>query len=61
MILLNSGLRVWWVRGYVDDGRQNTSRMAIGMRYIKEKNIFEVTEDGKEEDLARKCENGETD
>ena len=29
-ILLRSGLRVWWVRGYVDDGRQATSRIKIG-------------------------------
>ena len=31
-ILLNSGLRVWLMKGYVDDGRQGTSRMALGTR-----------------------------
>ena len=29
LVLLNSGLNVWFVRGYVDDGRQGTSRMEI--------------------------------
>ena len=58
---MNSGLNVWWVIGYVDDGRQNKSRMETGMRYITEKAVFEVTEEGKMEDLARIEETGETD
>ena len=33
IILLNSGLNVWLLKGYVDDGRQGTSRMALGTRY----------------------------
>ena len=61
LILLNSGLRVWWIRGYVDDGRQNTSRVAIGMRFNKQTEIFEVTEEGKKEDLEIQEERGETD
>ena len=52
---------MWWVRGYVDDGRQNTSRMETGMRYITEKAVFEVTEEGRTEDLARIEETRETD
>ena len=46
-ILLQSGLRVWWIHGYVDDGRQATSKMQMGMRYIKEMRLFQVTEEGK--------------
>ena len=53
IILLNSGLNVWILKGYVDDGRQGTSRMALGMRYNKEKEIFEVTEDGRKEDQEK--------
>ena len=60
-ILLQSGLRVWWIRGYVDDGRQATSRMQMGMRYIKEMRLFQVTEEGKQEDEEKKRELGETD
>jgi hypothetical protein len=59
-ILLNSGLNVWFLRGYVDDGRQATSRMGIGMRYDQETNIFAMTEEGKAEDLDKR-EQGETD
>ena len=61
IILLNSGLKIWWIRGYVDDGRQVTGTMKLGMRYQQDKKKFEVTEEGKREDEKRKEETGETD
>lgn len=59
-ILLRSGLRVWWIRGYVDDGRQATSRMKMGTRYMKEKKLFKVTEEGLKEDEEKRTGTGET-
>ena len=53
-ILLRSGLRVWWIRGYVDDGHQATSRMKMGTRYMKEKKLFKVTEEGLKEDEEKR-------
>ena len=35
--------------------------MALGMRYNKEKEIFEVTEDGRKEDQEKLETTGETD
>ena len=46
---------------YVDDGRQCTSRMPLGMRYNQKEEIFEVTMEARIEDVERKEENCETD
>ena len=48
------------MNGYKDNGRQGTSRLAIGMRYHKEEKIFLIWEEGKEEDLRWNAD-GETD
>ena len=44
-ILENSALQIWFMGGYVDDGRQGTSKFQKGLRFDKkeEKLKFEVT------------------
>ena len=58
-ILVNSGLEVELLAGYVDDGRQGTTTLAPGMRYDKNKNKFVHSEEGLEYDKKQQ-ELGET-
>ena len=39
-ILVDSGLRVHLLAGYVDDGRQGTSVLPLGMKYNNDKKMF---------------------
>ena len=58
-ILENSGVQVEVMAGYVDDGRQVTSCLDLGMRFSKETNKFEYRDEWKTEDEMKKSE-GET-
>ena len=49
-ILDNSGLLTIMMSGYVDDNRQLTRLLAMGMRYNKDSNRFEMDEEAKKED-----------
>ena len=59
-ILTNSGIDVLLLSGYVDDGRQLTSTFRPGMRYSKNKEIFEYSEAADLEDKNKKRQ-GESD
>ena len=39
-ILVQSGLRVHLLAGYVDDGRQGTSTLPMGMEYNEQEKVF---------------------
>ena len=58
-ILVKSEVEVLLLAGYVDDGRQATSTLPMGMRFNPDKKMFEHSEDGFQEDKKR-CEQGET-
>ena len=49
-ILERSGLNVKLFGGYVDDGRQATSRIPLGMRFVKEAGRLEYKEEWEQED-----------
>ena len=53
-ILMNSGLSTPLLAGYVDDGRQGTSTLKIGMRYNKDMNKFTHSQDAEQEDKNKK-------
>ena len=53
-ILMNSGLSTPLLAGYVDDGRQGTSTLKIGMRYNKDMNKFTHSQDAEQEDQNKK-------
>ena len=57
-ILENSGILIAMMKGYVDDNRQLTRMLAMGMRFNEENNKFEMSEDGLESDIQAK-EDGE--
>ena len=46
----NSGLKVFLLKVYVDDGRQVTTKLKKGMRYSRETSRFEWNEEAEEED-----------
>jgi hypothetical protein len=50
-ILIASQVLVDMLTGYVDDGRQGSFVLPIGMRYEKESNKFEFSEEARKEDL----------
>ena len=52
-ILSNSGRTPHLLAGYVDDGRQGTSTLQLGMRYDKKENKFVYSGDGEQEDINR--------
>ena len=58
-ILEKSGLTVSLMAGYVDDGRQITSVLQPGMRFCKEKKIFQHSPEAEKEDVMKKNQ-GET-
>ena len=58
-ILSNSGLTTHILAGYVDDGRQGTSTLQMGMRYDETENKFMYSEAGEQEDIKRR-EQGES-
>ena len=51
-ILVRSGLDIKLFGGYVDDGRQATSKLAMGMRFVKESKSFEYKEEWEQADRA---------
>ena len=53
-ILVRAGVRVDLLTGYVDDVRQVSSCLQLGMRYCKEKRTFIFSEQAKKEDMMRK-------
>ena len=55
-ILIDAKLIVDYLRGYVDDGRQVSTLLEKGMRFVKEKMRFEITREGLEEDEKMKNE-----
>ena len=50
-ILESSSLKLFLLKGYVDDVRQSTTRLPLGSRYDDVKGKFEVTEKAKLEDI----------
>ena len=58
-ILVKSDIEVLLLAGYVDDGRQATSTLPMGMRFNPDKKLFEHSEIGLQEDKNR-SEQGET-
>ena len=58
-ILVRSNMEVLLLAGYVDDGRQATSTLPMGMRFNPDKKLFEHSEVGLQEDKNRNRE-GET-
>ena len=56
-MLLDIGLKIPMLTGYVDDGRQVTNEMKPGIRFVEQENKFEYREDWKIED--ENSENGE--
>ena len=48
-ILIDANLLIDFLRGYVDDGRQVSTILAKGMRFVKEKMRFEITQEGLDE------------
>ena len=53
-MLIEAGLDVDLLRGYVDDGRQKSTTLAKGMRFNKDEMRFMVTEEGLVEDETLK-------
>ena len=49
-ILLEAGLLVDFLRGFVDDGRQTSTVLKDGMRFNRDEMKFEITEEGLRED-----------
>ena len=58
-VLTRSGIEVILLSGYVDDGRQLTSSLPLGIRYNEERKIFEHSESAVQED-KNKINQGET-
>ena len=58
-ILENSGVLVALLAGYVDDGRQVTSTLDLGMRFSPEEKVFKHSKEHEEEDKRRRAQ-GET-
>ena len=50
-VLLKAGLEITLLKVYVDDGRQLTSLLEKGMRYVKEKEEYSWSQEAEEEDL----------
>ena len=59
-ILVNSGLTVLLLAGYVDDGRQGTTALPLGMEFDKSENKFCYRQDVEQDDKTRRAE-GESD
>ena len=59
-ILVRSGLEVYLLAGYVDDGRQGTSTLPMGMEFDKNENKFVYRTEAEQEDLTRKAEGEST-
>ena len=49
-LLLDTNLRVDLLSGYVDDGRQITSKMKLGTRFNQDEKKFEITDEWRLED-----------
>ena len=49
-ILVDANLIIDYLRGYVDDGRQVSTILAKGMRFVENKMRFEITQEGLDED-----------
>ena len=54
IMLISSKMLIDLLRGYVDDGRQGSSILPIGMRFEKENNKFEYNEAAAIEDKTLK-------
>ena len=54
-ILVNSGLTVHLLAGYVDDGRQGTSTLPMGMEYNKQENVFKYSIAAEQEDKKKQA------
>ena len=59
-ILVRSGLEVYLLAGYVDDGRQGTSTLPMGMEFDKNESKFVYRAEAEQEDLTRKAEGEST-
>ena len=59
-ILVRSGLEVHLLSGYVDDGRQGTSTLPMGMEFDKSENKFVYKTEAYQEDLTRRAEGEST-
>ena len=58
-ILTRSNIEVLLLSGYVDDGRQVTSTLPLGMRYDKKSGMFQFSKEAEIEDKNKKS-NGES-
>ena len=59
-ILENSGIRVMLLAGYVDDGRQLSSCLPMGYRFLEQEKTFEFQEQAEQEDKKRKSQGEST-
>ena len=53
-ILTDSNIEVLLLAGYVDDGRQLTSSLKLGMRFDEDKKMFQYSEEAEIEDKNRR-------
>ena len=52
-ILRNSGLKIFLLKVYVDDGRQVTTKLKKGMRFEREENKFKWRKEAEQEDMEK--------
>ena len=54
IILTKAQLEIWLFNGYVDDGRQGTGKLEMGMRFIEKEMEFKFRDEWRQEDEERR-------